>query len=175
MHFWNLLSHDNGGGTVRTYKAKKSFTLYCCTELKHHVWFSFVIEISLWLCLCKQAIWCRKKRSVDQSSRYSRPHIHTISGWRVLLWTELCQVPHTPHVPTARGFFKLSKEANSAADPQEVLEHICAHLEQSSDLWEESTFCVLKLFADPNQCVVSGDNREMNFKTSVLFSTKMLV
>lgn len=72
-------------------------------------------------------------------------------------------------------FFKLSKEANSAADPQEVLEHICAHLEQSSDLCEESTFRVLKLFSDPNQCVVSGDNREMNFKTSVLFSTKPLV
>lgn len=72
-------------------------------------------------------------------------------------------------------FLKLSKEANGTADPQEVLEHICAHLEQSSDLWKESTFCVLKPFSDPNQRVESGDNRETNCKTSVLFSTKMVV
>lgn len=55
-----------------------------------------------------------------------------------------------------------------------VAVHISAHLEQSSDLWKESSFYALKPFSDPNQCVVSGHNREINFKTSVLF-TKMPV
>lgn len=119
MHFWNLLSHDNGGGTVRTYKTKKSFTFYCCIELKHRVWFLFVIEISLWLCLYKQVIWCRKKRSIDQSCWYSGPHIHTICGWRVLLWTEFYQVPPTPNDPTALlFFFKLFKEQNRVSNAQ---------------------------------------------------------
>lgn len=122
MHFWNLLSHENSGGTARTYKAKK--LLLCILVLKHRVWFSFAIEISLWLCLYKQVSWCRKKRSIDQSSWYSGPHTHTACGCFVS-FTEFHQAPHIPDLSTTH-FIKLSKEQNDGSA------HLCT---PGTELW----------------------------------------
>lgn len=173
MHFWNLLSHDNSGGTVITYKAKKSFALYCCTKLKHDLWFSFVIEISLWLWQYKHIIWCREvNRSKQLVLRTSHPHPMWLESF-TMDW--VCS--DSPHIKYSHCtfFLRLSKEPKSAADPQKLLEYMCSHLTQSFDLWKGSAFCVLKPSSDPNQPVVNGHNRETNFKTSILFPIKMLV
>lgn len=80
----------------------------------------------------------------------------------------------SPHNKCSHLIFvlKLSEEQNIAADPQKLLDHVCAHLEQSYILWKDSVFCELKIFSEPSQGVVSGDNWERNFKISVSFSTK---
>lgn len=174
MHFWSLLSHDNSGGTVRTYKAKKSFALYCCTKLKHGLRFSFVIEISLWLCQYKHIIWCREdNRSKQLILRTSHPHHMWLKSF-TMNW--ICSgSPHTKCSHCTFFFLRLYKEPKSTADSQKLLEHICSHLEQSFDLWKEAAFCVLKPFSAPNRCVVNRHDRETNFKTSIFFPIKMLV
>lgn len=135
---------------------------------------SFSVFICYWdVAIYAETSYLVQKKEINISKHLPvRTHIHIINVLIILLQIEFYQVPPTINVPTLYLFWSCLKNKILLQIPQTLLDHVCAHLEQSYILWKESVFCKLKTFSELSQCVVSRDYWEMNFKISVFFSTK---